>query len=1368
MHKTIKYLIFSVILMFFIKNAVCQQVTLVEDHNKSTETRISSFYMGGYSNSGNFYFTTTNEVYDNVSFLYRTDGTKSGTKLISFPNDVRYLYGLQVVPIDSYVFILSTAGIFVYNENTDSMVTFNSLSNNQFKETYTLNEKGYKVINNEIYFFTSYYNNGNKTNLWKSNGTRLGTTNIGMLNVNFNNNNFRGFQKIQNDIYVKSDSLYIINYITKSSIKFNITIIDSIYQKNNLAYFIGNNFSEGSEFYLSNGTISGTQIVKNINPGNPNSVIGKLFYVDTTFYFTGNDSQHGYELWYSNGTTNGTKMYKDVISGVSYSSVTSIIKSNNKTFYIQGSKLYYLTNNDSSSFVTVLKPSDNLAFNTVNFITSSDDTLFFRADGNFYKFFGSNSILQIVHQNVPTPNTITKLYNKAFFIDDFRKLYVGNSLSNINKSLSFTDGIYTFDLTVNTLAIVDSNLYIFSHQYNAINFLVYNINTSSPILLNKFTLGTNISTNTYGYIHSTRHKPINSKLFFHIEPSKYDSTQFWVTDGTPIGTMNYFKPYKSYTKSLEFPIDFYKFKNKAYYTIKNNGLKYLFVSQGNKKNTTVLVDSINYFYGYATLMNRLFFVVDNELYSTDGTNANLTKHFSLNAYLTNGIVYGMIVKDSLLYMLINNNAGTSILLVTNGTLSNTTILRTFTVNNDNKVSDFIIYNKEVYFKIVSNVNSNISLWKSNGTISGTVMLKSFSYLSVPSISPCVFNNKLLFISKELFDNAPYLTQTNGTTNGTVKFGNGINANGELISINNKLLITYYTYPTSRISILDSATNSISSYYGNSVYTDFVKLNNKLFFKATMYNSTKSMLWTSDGTVLGTKEFKSFSNDVGLYSNLVKTDSFLYYCAFHPKLGYEIWQTDSKNDTKILYDINEGPHNSLSNNFFAINDTSIFFTAVHPIYARELFHINPRKIGLNIIKNGNCAGAPIEFNYETLNKKTEIISQKWIIENYLTSNLKSPSFIFKSDTTYSIKLLVKNKLGYYDSLTVNHLVKNRIVKNLYLNDNKQCLTNSFHLIDSSFSDSNTFITSRIWYLGDSTILMNDSDIYYKYKSPGSYTIKLKLTNNLGCVDSIIKTVLVDSVDFVPIFNINDSVQCFNNNLFVFKDSTIFHSNIQSYNRTWDFGDNSIKTNDSIASHTFVNPGIYKVTLVIQNVNGCVDSATKYIRVDSLKSLNIIGSDTSNMLTKSTFISSLRNGIKYEWRLKNNLGSIIRNGLDSVEVSWNSTTGNEVVYLKVTDSLSCYYEDSIDIQILLVQSSNFDKNIDLELFPNPVKDNLHILNPSNLKIESIEIINLLGQKTKIVIDDNDSKIIIPIRNYIDGIYLINIISENSFKLFKIVKN
>ena len=71
MFKSVKYILFSLLMVFSIKNAVSQQVTLVEDYNKSIETRISDYYMGGYSKSGNFYFTTTksNILIKNHGFL---------------------------------------------------------------------------------------------------------------------------------------------------------------------------------------------------------------------------------------------------------------------------------------------------------------------------------------------------------------------------------------------------------------------------------------------------------------------------------------------------------------------------------------------------------------------------------------------------------------------------------------------------------------------------------------------------------------------------------------------------------------------------------------------------------------------------------------------------------------------------------------------------------------------------------------------------------------------------------------------------------------------------------------------------------------------------------------------------------------------------------------------------------------------------------------------------------------------------------------------------------------------------------------------------------------------------------------------------
>ena len=74
----------------------------------------------------------------------------------------------------------------------------------------------------------------------------------------------------------------------------------------------------GKELWKSDGTASGTVMVKDIHSG-PNPMY--LTAVGDTLYFRAYDATHDYELWKSDGTASGTVMVKDINpSGASLSS----------------------------------------------------------------------------------------------------------------------------------------------------------------------------------------------------------------------------------------------------------------------------------------------------------------------------------------------------------------------------------------------------------------------------------------------------------------------------------------------------------------------------------------------------------------------------------------------------------------------------------------------------------------------------------------------------------------------------------------------------------------------------------------------------------------------------------------------------------------------------------------------------------------------------------------------------------------------------------------------------------------------------------------------------------------------------------------
>jgi ELWxxDGT repeat protein len=71
----------------------------------------------------------------------------------------------------------------------------------------------------------------------------------------------------------------------------------------------------GNELWKSDGTASGTTVVKDIYAGANSSLPFFLTNCNGTLYFQAEDADHGVELWKSDGTASGTSLVKDIFPG---------------------------------------------------------------------------------------------------------------------------------------------------------------------------------------------------------------------------------------------------------------------------------------------------------------------------------------------------------------------------------------------------------------------------------------------------------------------------------------------------------------------------------------------------------------------------------------------------------------------------------------------------------------------------------------------------------------------------------------------------------------------------------------------------------------------------------------------------------------------------------------------------------------------------------------------------------------------------------------------------------------------------------------------------------------------------------------------
>jgi ELWxxDGT repeat protein len=147
----------------------------------------------------------------------------------------------------------------------------------------------------------------------------------------------------------------------------------------NKLFFSAFDTIHGRELWCTDGTISGTHLIKDINPGLQGSLVDYFEYTSVNLngiiYFRANDGINGIELWRSDGTVSGTYLVKDINPGNSGSNPGYLTAVNNKLFFTAntGSQLWV---SDGTTTGTILLKSFSVASSLYGF----NGNLFFSAD----------------------------------------------------------------------------------------------------------------------------------------------------------------------------------------------------------------------------------------------------------------------------------------------------------------------------------------------------------------------------------------------------------------------------------------------------------------------------------------------------------------------------------------------------------------------------------------------------------------------------------------------------------------------------------------------------------------------------------------------------------------------------------------------------------------------------------------------------------------------------------------------------------------------------------------------------------------------------------------------------------------------------
>ncbi len=238
---------------------------------------------------------------------------------------------------------------------------------------------------------------------------------------------------------------------------------------------------------------------------------------------------------------------------------------------------------------------------------------------------------------------------------------------------------------------------------------------------------------------------------------------------------------------------------------------------------------------------------------------------------------------------------------------------------------------------------------------------------------------------------------------------------------------------------------------------------------------------------------------------------------------------------------------------------------------------------NFSFNNTCDGTSAQFtDLSSSSPFTFLNSWNWTFGDNNTSTSQNPLHLYPDSGTYQIQLLISDENGCLDSMSQSIIIYP--TPEVQFSFSKACTNSGVLFYDSSFVNGSS-ISNWTWNFGDGSAQSTLQLPMHSYTNSAAYPVQLTIQTTQGCLDSLIKLLIVDNS---PQFQLLPSKACQgqpNNFAFNFIGTPVTN---QGY--IWNFGD-STSSLQSQPSHTYLSTGLKTVVFTLADINnGCLTTDT----------------------------------------------------------------------------------------------------------------------------------------------------------------------------------
>jgi gliding motility-associated-like protein len=244
-------------------------------------------------------------------------------------------------------------------------------------------------------------------------------------------------------------------------------------------------------------------------------------------------------------------------------------------------------------------------------------------------------------------------------------------------------------------------------------------------------------------------------------------------------------------------------------------------------------------------------------------------------------------------------------------------------------------------------------------------------------------------------------------------------------------------------------------------------------------------------------------------------------------------------------------------------------------------------GDSVLFKGIVSGfySPIRYSWNIDNVQSPYVDDTTGLPYLLIPGLTLNKYLFKTNGYHDVILYITSGPHCFDTLRIPRMVlTSGPYVHISANPPIACLPVSVQFIDSSINSVPGAF--RQWSFGDGTTFSDSAaTARHTYLQPGEYSVKLIVTDSLGCTDSLNSPNLISASQPKASFTSKDSV-CVNAPvLFI---PTI--SGRPPYTYHWDFGDGKTDT-VVLPVHSYEHSGLYTVRFILKDSLGCADTAIR---------------------------------------------------------------------------------------------------------------------------------------------------------------------------------